>query len=418
MQKSEHILLADYSHFFTSQWLAYAVKCLDDPELEKPRFMRKVPGIFSKGTDEYPLDYTDTLGVKRKIVPAEWIESTLRRMWKDPRVPRGQESFSNKLYKIFIGIPQKQIREFVAQQHGVQMVRDLNNSEPSRRAVRAMKPFQNISVDLADMISFSEHRGKEEDRFVFLCACDFSGFLFGHKILSKGGRDTTHVMRSILEKIKRLGGKPVNLTSDSGLEFFNHFFQDLLTEYHIRHRKPKRVRIAPFIENRVKVFKRYVRLNSKLLYKDVNWWDPGVISNSIQAVNGIQRKEGYTAHEIIERWQQNKSLLDVRMGYRNANAKPKKTQIGYSTLSNGDWVRIRIAKQKLSMTHKTHLGYHGDDFTKPVSWSKETYRVIKKKQLRVRRTMRYQLNNKDWYYRAELLKIPSGNNFKVARMTI
>ena len=169
-------MLGDFSHLFTEKLINLALRSLKDPEIYKPSFMSKVPGVFRKGN--HGLEYIDTKNVARTIVPQEKRDKLLSVLWRLPDIPRGQESFHNYIAKRFIGLQARRIRDFVAAETGIQMIRPLINKSTGKKAVRGKKPWSHISFDLADMISFSDVRGKGENRFVFLLCDDFSGYLF------------------------------------------------------------------------------------------------------------------------------------------------------------------------------------------------------------------------------------------------
>ena len=414
MLKLEHVRLADYAHLFTEQLLSLALASLKDPELQRPSFMMKVPGVFRRG--KHGLEYVDGNGVSRTLVPQEKREKLLTTLRSFRDVPRGQESFFHYVNKRFIGVQSRLIRDFVGRKMGIQMIRNLRNPTKGTRAVRGKIPFSHISCDLADMISFSDVRGKENERFVFLLCDDFSGFVFGKLLpLGKDGYGVAKVFKSILKKIKKLEGRPRILTSDLGSEFFNQYFQQVCTNWNIKHLKPKTgARIAPYIENRVRHFKKYTRLLSKLLFEDTFWYEPKVIQDACKAVNNIQRESGFSAKEIVAKWRRKENLAEITSSYQKGEATDE-VRVGIPTLGTGDFVRIRVAKQKLSLDHKTHLGFKGDDLEIPVNWSTSVNRVVKTRTMRVRRTARYLLDNKLWYDRSQLLKIPASTE-KLTRM--
>ena len=411
MPKEDYRILSDYNHLFTTQILTAARLSVKNPRVRKPTFMTKVPGVFQNETNG-AFSYTDVEGVKRIIVPKEKQQRFLNKLWSIPTVPRGQESFQRFISKRYIGVPARLIRDFVGNQTGIQMIRPLFNIEKirGRRAVRASAPFKRISFDLADMISFSDVRGQDEPRFVLLLCCDFSGFLFAKLLLNKSGAEVAKKMKSILKKITKLGGKPVIATSDLGKEFLNVHVKNLFKSRNIRHLQPRTARIAPYIENRVRHFKRYARLLSSLLFKDTYWYEPETIKNAVKSVNNIQRESGKSALEIVQMFRKGLSLAGIRKSYLKGEEGEDK-HIGFGTLQQGDFVRVRKAKQKLDLKHKSHLGFRGDNFDEPVNWSNTVYRVLKIMRLRVRRTIRIKLDNGFWYNRGELLKVPSDKSF-------
>ena len=410
--KEEHVRLADFSPLFTEQFIALALASLKDPGLQRPTFMRVMPGLFRRG--KLGLEYVDSHSVSRTFVPQSRRERLLKNLWKFRYVPRGQESFFHYVNKRFIGVQSRFIREFVARQTGIQMVRPLVKIGKNNRAVRGKVPFSHISCDLADMISFSDAKGREAERFVFLLCDDFSGYLFARLLPDgKKGPGVAHAFERILGKIKKLGGRPRILTSDLGTEFFNKHFQAVVHKNTIKHIKPIRVRMAPYIENRVRHFKKYVRLLSKLLFENTFWYEKEVIRDACKSVNNIQRDSGFSAHEIVVKWKKKETLEPITESYKKEE-KPD-VRVGVPNMAVGDFVRVRVAKQKLSLAHKSHLGFYGDDLEIPVNWSMKIYRILKTRNLRVRRTVRFFLSNKQWYDRTELLKIPA-NTKEYTRM--
>ena len=367
--------------------------------------MTKVPGKFT--VSKKILSYQDTNGIKRALVPQDKREALLNKLWSSRIVPRGQASFANYVTRRYIGVQQKMVRDFVSRKVGIQMVIPLANQDKRKRAIRANKPFDQLSIDLADMISFSDVRGQENERFVFLLVDNFSGFLYQAILpLGKQGSGVAKEYRKILLKIKRAGGNPKTLTSDLGKEFYNKHVQKVNREFTIKHLKPKTgARIAPFVENAVRQFKRYVRLNSHLLFSDSKWYEPKILADSVTAVNNIQRKSGYSPEEIIRDWKKQGKIVSKVNTYERKEDIDEDTS-RYSLLAAGDFVRIRVAKQKLGLDYKSHLGFKADYYEEPISWSLKTHRVIKVTHYRRLRKHRYLLSNKLWYNRSDLLRIP------------
>ena len=405
-QKKENAVLADYSHLFTPELLKIAAASLTDNEIKKPTFMTKVPGRFYV-TKQGLLNYEDSDGFKRALVSQNKRQALMQKLWESRIVPRGQASFANYITRRYIGVQQKMIRDFVAKKVGIQMVIPLANQDLRKRAIRSNKPFDQISIDLADMISFSDIRGKEEDRFVFILVDNFSGFLY-HALLplGKDGRGVAKAFRKILKKIKKIGGHPKILVSDLGKEFYNSHVQNVNKEFQIKHLKPKTgARIAPFVENAVRQFKRYVRLNSHLLFSNSKWFEPQLLKDSVTAVNNIQSKSGFSPKEIIKNWQKHGKVVGKVKSYHKREDVEDDTS-KYNLLTSGDFVRIRVAKQKLGLDYKSHLGFKADYYEQPISWSLEVYRVIRMSHMRRLRKHRYMLSNNNWYNRSDLLKIP------------
>ena len=408
--KEEHRRLADFSHLFTQKMLSLAVRSLKDPDIEQPMFMKVLPGKFLR--TKKGLLYLDTEGVTRTVVPKESRQKFIETLWRSPIIPRGQASFQAYIAKRYVGIQTRFIREFVANQTGLQFTRALRHSTGGRRAIRGTIPFKRLSFDLADCISFSDVRGTDEPRFVLIIVDEFSGYIFARLLLNKTGAEVAEKFKKILKDIKKLGGEPKFGTSDLGKEFLNSHMKALFKTWGIKHLQPKTgARIAPFAERAVRTWKNYARMLSKLLFKDTAWHERETIKNACSSANNIQKKSGHTALEIVNLWRKGESLVAIRKSFLSGEQKRDKS-FGYPDIEIGAFVRIRVAKQKTGLDYKSHLGFVGDDFHKTISWSKTVYRVLKKQRLKVRRTTRFKLNNDLWYNREQLLKVPSAQPFR------
>ena len=83
------------------------------------------------------------------------------------------------------------------------------------------------------------------------------------------------------------------------------------------------------------------------------------------------------------------TVFYVRSDSYQKDEKISDVRVGVPGLQIGDFVRVRVAKQKLGLAHKSHLGFVGDNLEIPVNWSTSTHRIIKANKMRVRRTVRY-----------------------------
>jgi hypothetical protein len=137
------------------------------------------------------------------------------------------------------------------------------------------------------------------------------------------------------------------------------------------------------------------------------------MSDTTLAVNNIQGRSGFSPREIIKKYvkdDKSEIINTVNAYHTQAETKQDTDQVGYNLLQSGDFVRLRVAKrkEKLGVFHKSHLGFKADYLEEPVNWSTEVYTVVKKNHIRRLRKYRYQLSNKEWYNRSQLLRIPAG----------
>ena len=98
--------------------------------------------------------------------------------------------------------------------------------------------------------------------------------------------------------------------------------------------------------------------------------------------------------------------------FKRNRSKFQKEDLAYSHLPQlnvGDHVRIRVAPDKLKLTHKGHLGFVKEKYGKTISWSLKTHEVIEKRTMRFSNKERFKVN-KMWHDRYELLKIPFETN--------
>ena len=153
---------------------------------------------------------------------------------------------------------------------------------------------------------------------------------------------------------------------------------------------------------------------SHMMYNNSPWYKEIVIKRTCQTINNIQRKNGYSPLEIITyhlQGERNK-LREIRSQNRNRDAEEDVR----SKFERNDIVRIRIAKNpgKIDFTHKSHLGFEGSSYIKPVNWSLRKYQIEKVKHYRKLRKFSYKLNDGKWYDAYELLKVPP-NSERVVR---
>ena len=416
-EKEDHVVLANYSENFTMPMLQVAVTYLknpEDPNVFKPNFMRSVPGVW-KLKKYGSIKYTDLDGNSRIIVPQENRTKILWKIWENPNVPRGQQSFYNYVSRRFIGIQQAFVRRFIGRQPVMQFITPLKYKSKGVRSLRPKKPFSHISIDLADMITFEdEFEKKIKDprlrrtrfRYVLLLCDHYSGYTFGRRLETKGGNEVARKLDAILSKIDQdFNGEPKVCFSDLGLEFHNNAVKIVFQKHkRIKHLKPFKTKIAPFIENRVRTFKRHIRLLSHLLFKN-DWWGVHTIKSALNAMNNIQRKDGYTPLDIITHFKNNNEpvLQKIRSKQRIREATEDK-----SFISIGDRCRIRVAPQKLPFNYKAHLGFVGQNYNRTITWSKRIFIVTNVRHYATLKKHKYKVNDrkKVWYDHWEILKIP------------
>jgi hypothetical protein len=415
--KSELHTLSNYGHLFTEKYLVLLYKYLVKKTVQAPSIVKRMPGQFTVNTKLKSVNYTSTDdGITRHVVPTEKRMQFLEKLWSVRTVPRGQESFQRYISARFVNIPARLIRNFVAKVPAIQLTRPLNHGSQGRLAVRSKYPFQRISFDLADCVSFSDVRGEDEPRYLLIVCDDFSSFVFAKLLDNKTASECAKKMKSIIKSIRKIGGKPVFASSDKGPEFLGAPFQALLKKEGIRHLVPKAIRIQPFVENRVKQVKRYLRLQ-ELLFSGVHWYESDTIKSATRSVNRIMKKKiNKSPEDIVRMWKKGASLEDLSSV---SNNKRKDFQVGFGQIDVGDHVRVRKVEQKVSLAHKTHLGLKGDDLERTINWTNTVYTVKKIRRLNVRRTLRIQISNGDWHYRSELLKVPNTKRYnKADRITI
>ena len=409
--KHDHVLLADYSDMFTQQILKIAIASITDPQIRKPSFMRAVPGVWSRTAADRALKYTAQNGHTWLIVPQNRRERLLKFMWDQPFAPRGQESFYNFIKRRYIGIQQKFVRNFVAKKISIQLLQPLPGLKKGTRAIRPKTPFVHLSMDLADMITFdggekNKRNIKHGYRYVFLLCDNYSGYVFARRLRSKTGLEVSRKLQIILKEIKeKWKGKTKILNNDMGKEFFNKHVKRLLRAKRIKMIKPRKTTIAPYIENRVRTFKRYCRLYHLLLFKDMNWYDTQLIHRVCDAMNNIQRRDGYTPLDIVTIHKRNNAQALARI--RNAQADRDRSD-DTSRIEKNDRVRIRVAPNptKITQKHKSHLAYtkEGREY-KTVNWTSTIKTVDEVRHYRTLRKFKYRIGNK-WYQSYELLKVP------------
>lgn len=408
-KKPDHILLGDFNDSFTNSILSLAMESLQDPTIKKPSFMRAVSGNWSK-TKNNSLKYTDETGRSWEIVPFEKRDKFLWLLWKRPTVPRGQMSFYNHLRRRYLGLPQRVVYEFVRSQVPIQMVTALKNPSKGTRSIQPKTPFSQLSMDLADMISFEDKYNRNFDkwRFILLLCDNYSGFVFARRLKRKTGPEVARGVLGILGEIKKFGGKPRRITHDLGKEFYNKHVTGLLTDRNITQAKPFKATVAAFIENRIRTYKRYLRLLSELMFKGNEWFEKHIIRNACKAMNNIIRKDGFSPLDIVTAFKNN-DQMKLSQIYSNQTRYDREKDLK-SKFEKNDHVRTRVAKNpgKINLKHKSHLGYYPVTH-KPVNWSTQIYTILDVRHYTRLKKFKYLLSNKRWYNAYELLKVPKNS---------
>ena len=155
-------------------------------------------------------------------------------LFSNPNVPRGQESFFNWIFRRYIGIQQKLVRNFVAKHTAIQMVQPLKNPVKGSRAIQSKTPFVSLSMDLADMITFDGGEKNKKNikhgfRYIFLACCNYSGWVFARRLETKSAKEVSRKFETLLNVIRKdFKGHPKVVVSDLGTEFHNKKMKWLL----------------------------------------------------------------------------------------------------------------------------------------------------------------------------------------------
>jgi hypothetical protein len=124
-EKAEHVILGQLKHKFTAGNMKIAIDVVENKG-EKIDFMLSVPGNWTVSNKR--LQYTDSLGIKRTIVPQERVEKFLQVVYENPSAPKGQASFANWISDRYIGVSQLIARKFIASKAPLQMMRNLQET--------------------------------------------------------------------------------------------------------------------------------------------------------------------------------------------------------------------------------------------------------------------------------------------------
>ena len=129
-----------------------------------------------------------------------------------------------------------------------------------------------------------------------------TGFTVVRVMKYKNAATVAHNLGAIIRELNKIN-KVRTVHSDLGSEFYNKSVAKLLNTLNIIQIKPRKIKINPIAENRVKVVKRYVRINSALLHQN-KWFR--VVDKSVHAVNNIRRAEGYTPQQLLDAFKKGK----------------------------------------------------------------------------------------------------------------
>ena len=142
------------------------------------------------------------------------------------------------------------------------------------------------SIDLADMIDYKISNNKGF-RYIFLIIDNYSEYLWAIPLKKKYSQTITNEFSNILTTSKR---KPLKIESDTGTEFYNSIFQNLLKTKNIHH-------YSRFTDKGPSIAERVIKTIRNLLKKPVflagnaDW---------LTELPSIVKKYNNTIHHSIE----------------------------------------------------------------------------------------------------------------------
>ena len=394
-----------YKHQLTKENIDYAVAYLKSGgKTAGPGFVT----VDSRASWSYEKNHlywqaNDGSTGRLEVIALEDVEDFVKKQWYRQDMPSGIVSLHNAICKDYLGISRADVKKFVKKQKVWQLMQPLRNKTKHRRTILAKRPFQEVQIDLGDCISFEQTLGPENPRYFFLMVCGFSGFAMAEVQADKESHTTLGSFKKCLVAIKSLGYVvPEQIMSDQGSEFSGKPWEALAKKHGWKH---KRTRDYPAtrVERKVQTVKRYLNLNSRMLYGDGTKWF-NVLSTTLVAVNKIRQENGASPFDIVRMdLKERRAMRDKQQEQRRKEQEryvhtPKATEPNI-----GDSVRVRLPGEKLPMDYKGHLPYRRGV---PVKWSEQLYRVSRKRLNRQLGSVKLLVGNRWRFWPAEVMLVP------------
>ena len=205
----------------------------------------------------------------------------------------------NQLYEDVKSAPSfsAKIEEFLKSNELHSKYRQIVKRKFPRRRIVTRFPFELFQ---ADLIEYSNRQYKYQNKNYIYCLviidC-FSKFVWVKPMKTKSGKETAHAFDDIFRELDQ---HPINLITDSGLEFFNSKVAQVFSSYNIVHYKPptKTDWKASIAERVIQTIKR--RLQKYFhKYNTKNWIN--VINQVVSNYNNTpHRSHGFKPVDVTE----------------------------------------------------------------------------------------------------------------------
>ena len=266
----------------------------------------------------------------RIIVPQDLVEHILSEEFKDIPPALGRDKFFYLLREKYIGITQKGVQRFLANNHDHQVRRNVVKYSVQKRLL-VNGPYKRYIFDLTN------YEVGARVKYLFNCCDAFSKYVWSIPIGNKTGRTIAECLRTVFGD-----DPPSTLGSDNALEFKSPEVKALCEENGVRqvHGNPH----DPTSQSQVE------RMNSTLLRLLNSYRDDRsgreikhfkvALRHVVDTINKtVSESTGMTPETLHNKELPNKTLLEVQARLRGSEQLPSKKNL-HKPLQRGDAIRI------------------------------------------------------------------------------
>lgn len=203
------------------------------------------------------------------------------------------------------------------------------------------EPFQEIQIDLADLVRLREKN--DNLRYILVAVDTFSRFTWMHGLETKRPKE----IRNVLQKLFfRKGVKPRVIFTDRGTEFSGNEVQNLLSDWGTRHWKTNNH--AHLSERKIQTLKRL--LSIEMDARGVSRWIPHLARICRKMNNAKNRFVGYKPAEIMREWlrlkQESPMWKKIKEKFDQRCGKTRTPQV--TRFTQNELVRISLTRSVFS----------------------------------------------------------------------
>lgn len=214
-----------------------------------------------------------------------------------------------------------------------------------RRPVHVRALDETFQADLVEMVPYASENNNF--RYVLIVIDIMSKFAWGERVKHKTGLEVSRAMQKIFKKDNRI---PKNMHTDSGKEFYNKHFKDLMKKYNINHYSTFSSKKASIVErvNRTLKSLMWKRFSLQGSYRWIN-----ILQDILQTYNAKKHRTIKMKPMDVTKKDEKRLLNEIYNRIKTVDKRGIKFHVGQ---------HVRISKHR-TVFHKSYTG----------NWSNEIF---------------------------------------------